>query len=298
VKYLLFATLISFSLSAKKRQYDERGNVISEEIRPNLPTPVDGAEPTVSAGQNSSLPSPVNAPATAEGDNEEALALANTANPLTKVYFENAQIYLRSERVDKALENLKKSIEAGEDEFSREAKLQSLWLRGRRGDTNLEAEVESFDEKSRSAALLRVADGYYDCSRRLLKKTECAAEAERIYAFVGELKPRSTEGLLARVRLGLLLVDAGRFEAALPHLTQTLQSENLASANSSSKSVPFDRAWYNLGQLYERPWYHHDTHKALVAYKQLLKYPQSPYHSAARERIAALEKYGIGYARP
>lgn len=301
-RVFLFLALSTLVFSAK-RKVDERGNVISSEsAAPSASTagglPVPVPVPVVAESGATPEEKPAAPTAEASGDEEEALARANLRNPLTKVYFENAQLYLRSERSDKALEFLRKSIEAGEDEFSREAKLQALFLRGRRGDANLEAEADGFDDKLKSTALMRIADGYYACSRELTKKPECGAEAERIYAYVGELAPRSSDGKLARIRLGLLLVDAGRYEAALPHLTATLMNEESAKSGETMRQIPWDRAWFNLGQLYERPWYHRDTHKAHTAYKQLLKYPQSPYHRAARDRLAHLERFGLGYARP
>lgn len=173
----------------------------------------------------------------------------------------------------------------------------SLGLRARRGDQGLEAESEAVDEKLRLTALLRIADGYYACAREMNKKTECLNEAERIYALVGESAPRSAEGRLARLRLGMLLVDNGRAEAALPILTTTLLMEQNAPLTSGSE-IPFDRAFFNLAQLYERPWYHQDVHKARAAYRQVLKYKGSPYHKAAQERIAQLERFGTGYSRP
>jgi hypothetical protein len=182
---------------------------------------------------------------------------------------------------------------------SREARLTALWLRGRRGDAGLEGEAEGFDEKLKVQALGRIADGYAACARELPKKPECLNDAERIYAYISELQPRSTEGKLARLRLGLLLVDHGRLEAALPHLTATLMAEgNELKTGQPLRELPLDRAWYNLGQLYERPWYHRDVHKAQAAYKQVLKYSGSPYQQAARNRLASLERFGTGFSRP
>lgn len=299
---LLVIWIISPLWSAK-RKYDERGNIIqATESSPANATPATigpgkeekAAIPAVTEGaQEVASPGEDNAAA------EEAAQIANQRNPLTQVYLENAQMHLRSGLTEKALEYLKKSAEAGEDGFSREAKLLALWLKARRGDAGLETEAESLDEKSRSNALLRIADGYAACAREQQKKPECTSEAERIYAYVGELAPRSTEGRLARVRLGLLLLDAGKLEAALPQLTKTLLSEtNDPKTGKAAKELPLDRAYYSLGQLYERPWYHRDTHKAVVAYKQVLKYAGSPYQRAARERIAYLEKFGTGFSKP
>ena len=64
------------------------------------------------------------------------------------------------------------------------------------------------------------------------------------------------------------------------------------------RELPLDRAWYHLGQLYEKPWYHRDTHKASAAYRQVLKYTGSPYQRSARERLVYLERFGTGYSRP
>lgn len=304
-RLILFLALAWAPLFPAKKKYDERGNVIQvpasveASAAPAALAPVAAGEekPPLAAGSGTDRETQ---PATADGAAaEEAQALANQRNPLTQVYLENAQMHLRAERTDKALEYLKKSVEAGEDVYSREAKLTSLWLRARRGDSGLEAESESLDEKSKSGALLRMADGYAACAKEQVKRTECASEAERIYAYLGELTPRSPEGRLARVRLGFLLLDAGKAEAALPHLSKTLLDEgNDARTGRQLRDLPLDRAYYSLGQLYERPWYHRDTHKAAAAYKQVLKYGGSPYHRMARERIAYLEKYGTGYSRP
>lgn len=305
----LFASVVIPLAAAGKKKYDERGNPISDSKAPAVTSaPATGAEPAAqpanapAPGDEATKPAETAAkPVNPTTDNtqalEEAQAAAQQRAPLTKVYLENAQMYLRSARLDKALEFFKKSQEAGEDTFSREARLMALGLRARRGDQGLEAEAEGVDEKLRLTALLRIADGYYACARELVKKTECLAEAERIYALVGETAPRSAEGRLARLRLGMLLVDNGRPEAALPHLTATLLQEQ-NSPLSSGREIPFDRAFYNLAQLYERPWYHQDVHKARAAYRQVLKYKDSPYHSAARERIALLERFGTGYSRP
>lgn len=303
-RYIAFLVLCSTSpLWSAKRKYDERGNII--QATESAPITAVPAAITPDREEKMALPAVTEAAkeATTPGDDtaaaEEAAQLANQKNPLTQVYLENAQMHLRSERTDKALEYLKKSAEAGEDAFSREAKLTALWLKARRGDAGLETEAESLDEKSRSGALLRIADGYAACAREQQKKPDCLTEAERIYAYIGELAPRSTEGRMARVRLGLLLVDTGKLEAALPSLTKTLLSEgNDPRTGKQSKELPLDRAYYNLGQLYERRWYHRDTHKAVVAYKQVLKYAGSPYQRVARERIAYLEKYGTGFAKP
>lgn len=146
--------------------------------------------------------------------------------------------------------------------------------------------------------LLSIADGYQVCARELLKKPECLREAERMFAFVSELQPGSTEGRLARLRLGLLLLENGRLEAALPHLTRALLNETASLKQGEVAGLPLDRAYYMLGQLYERPWYHKDAHKAQVAYRQVLKFAGSPYQSVARERLAYLERFATGYARP
>lgn len=304
----LLLIVIALPLSAAgKKKYDERGNPITE-TKETSAAPVASTEQAAQPA-NASVPSdetvkatetaakPIN-PTIGNGQPlEEAQAAAQQRAPLTKVYLENAQLYLRSSRTDKALEFLKKSQEAGEDSFSREARLMALGLRARRGDQGLEAEAEGVDEKLKLTALLRIADGYYACARELLKKTECLAEAERIYALVGETAPRSAEGRLASLRLGMLLVDNGRPEAALPHLTATLSQEQ-NSPLSGGREIPFDRAFFNLAQLYERPWYHQDVHKARAAYRQVLKYKGSPYHAVAQERIAQLERFGTGYSRP
>lgn len=294
--------------AAPKKKYDERGNPINATEKeagkavepPTAPQPVSPASSAVNPPETTpATTAPNNVPeAAANASAEEAEALAQQRNPQTKVFLENAQLYLRSGRTDKALEFLKKSQEAGEDGFSREARLQSLWLRARRGDLALEAEAEGLDEKVRLPGLLRVADGYYACARELMnKKPDCLAEAERIYALIGETAPRAAEGKLARLRLGMLLVDQGRLEAALPILTQTLLNEPGLGARSAGE-IPLDRAFYQLGQLYERPWYHQDVHKARAAYQQVLKIAGSPYQNAARERIASLERFGTGYTRP
>lgn len=321
---LIFLPLTS--MAAKKFRFDERGNLLPEAGKgtdipaapatttaPAASSPVTSpakAEPTAAPEAAPAAPAPPAAPGVdptaapqandaAEAAREEAEALAQQKNPLTKVYLENAQMYLRSNRNDKALEFLKKSQEAGDDSFSREARLTALWLRARKGDAGLEGEAEGMDEKLRVQALLRIADGYHACAKEVLKKNDCLADAERIYAFIGELQPRSPEGKLARLRLGLLLVDAGRFEAALPHLTRTLMAEGTDfKTGAALREIPLDRAWYNLGQLYERPWYHRDTHKAQAAYKQVLKYPGTPYAKAASERLSHLERFGTGYSRP
>ena len=300
--FCLSACLLALPVSAAKKRFDERGNLLPD----TAPAAADAAvsnEPPKTEPVSPAAVNPTAAPAAAndaaEAAREEAEALAAQKNALTKVYLENAHMYLRSNRNDKALEFLKKSQEAGDDEFSREARLLALWLRARRGDQGLEGEAEGMDEKLRVEALLRTADGYAACAKEQLKKPECLNEAERIYAYISELQPRSTTGKLARLRLGLLLVDAGRLEAALPHLTRTLMAEGVDfKTGQNLREIPLDRAWYNLGQLYERPWYHRDTHKAEAAYKQVLKYAASPYHQAARERLQALQRFGTGYARP
>lgn len=339
IRYVLLLTGLSAAVSAApRRRFDERGNPIekSDKAAENktpaaaaipskpsvlapasattMPAPSSPATPLDATGQaggraKGSLPSTEGTAAAAEtAAAEEAAEAQKQKTPLTKVYLENAQLYLRSARIDKALEFLRKSQEAGDDAFSQEARLQSLFLRSRRGDQGLEAEAEGFDEKLKLQALLRIADGYYACAREQAvaqrgnlggqpQRTDCMGEAERLYAFTGELAPRSVEGRLARLRLGLLLMDTGRHEAALPHLTQTLLAE-LASPLNAAGDIPFDRAYFRLGQLYERPWYHQDVHKARQAYKQVLKYKRSPYLAQARERIAALERFGTGYSRP
>lgn len=312
----LSVSLLALPVNAAKKRFDERGNLLPD-TAPAAATaatvpaakteqPTDAAvsnEPPKTEPVSPAAVNPTAAPAAAndaaEAAREDAEALAAQKNALTKVYLENAHMYLRSNRNDKALEFLKKSQEAGDDEFSREARLLALWLRARRGDQGLEGEAEGMDEKLRVEALLRTADGYAACAKEQLKKPECLNEAERFYAYISELQPRSTTGKLARLRLGLLLVDAGRLEAALPHLTRTLMAEGVDfKTGQNLREIPLDRAWYNLGQLYERPWYHRDTHKAEAAYKQVLKYAASPYHQAARERLQALQRFGTGYARP
>lgn len=323
ISRLVICTLILVPLpllAAKKFRFDERGNLLPETGKDSA-APVTATAPAA-PGNATKNESPVSAtavaPATAtpeapgvnptsapqandaaEAAREEAEALAQQKNPLTKVYLENAQMYLRSNRNDKALEFLKKSQEAGDDDHSREARLIALGLRGRRGDANLEGEAEGMDEKLKVQALLRIADGYGACAREQVKKTECLNDAERIYAYISELQPRSADGKLARLRLGLLLLDAGRPEAALPHLTRTLMAEGTdLKTGQAMRELPLDRAWFNLGQLYERPWYHRDTHKAQAAYKQVLKYNGSPYRQAARERLSYLERFGVGYGTP
>lgn len=278
------------SLGAARKKYDERGNLITAPETTGAgaaSSPVNASvppQPAPTAGQPVSSGNTVapasSAPEQPAEENEAALQKA----PLTKVYLENAQMYQRSNRLDKALEFLRKAQEAGQDSYGREARLQELYLRARRGEFALEGDA------SDTKALLRLADGYQACSRELPKKPECANEAERLYAYIGELEPGSAEGNLARLRLALLLMDQGRLEAALPHLTRAVMN--------GSEAQGIDRAWYQLGQLYERPWYHRDTHKAAVAYKQVLKYSHSPYLQAAKERIRFIERFGTGISRP
>ncbi len=302
--YILIVAVASPVVAAKRR-FDQRGNILPETAAGEAvqaTPPATSAVPVTPPPGETAAPAPASPAAgndTAEAAREEAAALAAQKHPLTKVYLENAHMYLRSNRTDKSLEFLKKSQEAGDDDYSREARLTALWLRARRGDAGLEGEAEGVDEKLKVQAYLRIADGYHACAKEILKKNECLNDAERIYAYISELQPRSTEGKLARLRLGLLLLDAGRFEAALPHLTRTLMAEGTdVKTGQTLKELPLDRAWYNLGQLYERPWYHRDTHKAQAAYKQVLKYSGSPYQHAARERLASLERFGVGYNRP
>ncbi|MBS0617434.1 MAG: hypothetical protein JSR44_04555 [Spirochaetes bacterium] len=304
VKILFFVIVITQAAFAAKKKYDEHGNIVANDTQkeggvttpaaPAIATAIstEGNPPATPPQQTSDTPT---APAPATND-EDAQAALSVRQPLTQVYLENARLYLRSNRVDKALEFFKKSQEAGEDAFSQSARLESLFVRARRGDPNLESETEGFDEKLRPRALLTVADGYSTCSREVAKKNDCGGEAERLYAYLSELAPRSSEGRLARLRLGLILVDAGKYEAALPHLVRTLSGE-VNAAQALSRELPLDRAWYNLGQLYERPWYHRDAYKAQQAYAQVLKFDQSPYRSAARERLQYLKRFATGTNR-
>jgi tetratricopeptide (TPR) repeat protein len=296
---LLFAVVLTGSAGARKR-YDERGNPLAQESKTQAAAGEENRTAADAMPQQATLdkaePAALNAAsATPEAANaEDEAAQRQVLNPLTKVYLENAQMYLRSARVDKALEFLRRSQEAGEDNYSREARLQSLYLRARRGDTGLATEAEGLDEAVKSAALLRAADGYDACAREAKQKPECLPEAERIYALLAELAPGTTDGKLAALRLAQLLLDQGRLEAALPHLTRLLADEQ--KSGSSVRAVPYDRAWFALASLYEKPWYHRDTHKARLAYLQVLRYPESPYHKQAKERIRWLERFGTGYS--
>jgi len=307
-KFVLTALFLALTgqVFAKAKKYDERGNAINAESAAS-PAAEAGAPPikTAPAATPAEIAETTPAPAVA-GDaakqpaaeseaDEEAEAQRKKKNPLTKVYLENAELYHRSNRVDKSLENLKKSQEAGEDSFSREAKLKSLHMRARRGEAGIEAEAEAFDDTLKLQALLAIADGYQMCAREQTKKNDCLRDAERIFAFVGELQPGSREGRLARLRLGLLLIETGRHEAALPHLTRTLLGEQ---GTPQGSELPLDRAYFMLGQLYERPWYHKDGHKAEVAYRQVLKFAGSPYHEAAKERLQWLGRFSTGSSRP
>ena len=301
----LFSALTG-QVFAKAKKYDERGNVINAESvaspAAEASAPALNSAPAATPAENAgSTPAPAvagDAPKQREAESEadeEAEAQRKKKNPLTKVYLENAELYHRSNRVDKSLENLRKSQEAGEDSFSREAKLKSLLMRARRGEAGLETEAEAFDDALKLAALLAIADGYQMCAREQTKKNDCLRDAERIFAYVGELQPGSREGRLARLRLGLLLIETGRHEAALPHLTRTLLGEQ---GTLQGSELPLDRAYFMLGQLYERPWYHKDGHKAEVAYRQVLKFAGSPYHAAAKERLQWLTRFSTGSARP
>lgn len=294
----LLCMVLTGAAGASKR-YDERGNPLAESaaesaIRSDTdgkPASTPKGAEVAGAGQAPARPAPT--------DNEAGKSDEETQqqarNPLTRVYYENAQLYLRSGRTEKALEFLRRSQEAGEDNYSREARLQAYWLKARRGDTGLAVEAENIDESLKPAALLRVADGYYTCSREAKPKPDCLAEAERVYALLAELAPATPEGKLSAFRLSQLLLDQGRLEAALPHLTRLLADEQ--KQGDKTRAVPYDRAWYALGNLYERPWYHRDTHKARQAYQQVLRYPESPYHRQARERIDWLTRFGTGHPR-
>ncbi len=309
VHLTLLLILFTAAAHAKGKRYDERGNLLSpdaapvqaapSENRPTVTAPGEGAAQEMPSGPSGAAPAPAAESANAtEAADEETEARRQQKHPLSKVYLENGEMYLRSNRPDKAVEHFKKSQESGEDVYSREARLKGLWLRARRGEANLEAEAEGFDEKLRIQALLSVADGYQACAREQLKKPDCLRDAERLLAYAGELQPGSESGKLARLRLGLLLLETGRHEAALPHLAQTLLYENAPAKPGDAGKLPLDRAYYMLGQLYERSWYHKDAHKAQVAYRQVLKFPGSPYEGVARERLAYLERFSTGYARP
>lgn len=298
------ATSLVTSLAAlPKKRYDERGNPISSNASATAAPQVatteskgQGATRPTQVSPASSAVNPTTPEATSPTEEAEGAEEAALANPLTKVYLENARLYLRSERLDKALEFLKKSQEAGEDPFSQEARLLSLTLRAGRGDTDIFQEADAFDEKLKNQALLRLARGYDTCMHRMSKKPHCASEAERIYAYLSELSPSSTEGKLASLALGQLLLDAGRAEAALPHLVSVLQNEKRAP--QGMRQIPYDRGWMQLARLYERPWYHRDVHKAVHAYKQVLKYADSPYTAEAKERIEYLMRFGTGVTLP
>lgn len=310
----IFSRLVLFALCvvmpaglfARGKKYDERGNLITAEAPSAEAGAALPANAAPAANSEGNLTPVAPAPATpadtipaeqaaSDEKNEEAEAARSVKNAPTKVYLENAELYQRSNRTDRSLENLKKSQEAGEDGFSREAKLKALSLRARRGEAGLEGEAEAFDDKLKLQAYLAIADGYQTCAREQTKKNDCMRDAERMYAYVGELQPRSREGVLARLRLGLLLIETGRHEAALPHLTRTLMHEN---SQAEGLELPLDRAYFMLGQLYERPWYHKDGHKAEVAYRQVLKFAGSPYHAAAKERLHHLGRFSTGSLRP
>lgn len=294
--YLLLALWALLPLEARPR-FDERGNPLSSDSAASTPSTSSGESQAQSAfgerpqtkPKDSTTPAVVNS---AENSEEEKLARQALRNPLTQVYFESAQLYLRSGRLEKALENLRRAQESGEDNFAREARLQSYYLRARRGDANLASEAESLDEAQRSAVLLRIADGYYTCAREIKQKPDCHAEAERIYAFLAEFAPAAIEGKLATFRLAQLLLEQDQQEAALVHLHRLLAGTEQSVA--TSRQIPYDRAWFILGTLYERPWYHRDAHKASLAYQQVLKYPESPYHRQAKDRLHWLRRFALG----
>lgn len=283
--------LVGLGAADMRPRYDERGNPVSS-VETGGQT--GGGAGAAEAGQNVAGQAVVapNAAGIAPSKADDEEGGRQSRSPLTKVYLENAQLYLRSDRIDKALEFLRRSQEAGEDGYAREARLQAYWLRARRGDAGLTAEAENLDEAQKLSALLRVADGYSACAREAKPKVECLPEAERVYALLAELAPTAQEGKLAALRLAQLLLEQGRPEAALPLLTRVVADEQ--KSGNRARVEPYDRAWFSLGNLYERPWYHRDTHKARLAYQQVLRYPDSPYHSQAKERIALLERFGTG----
>lgn len=287
----LFAALLTLLPIAARPRFDERGNPIAFEALPKATadTGNNTATPKAAIPPKGDSAAPISTP-TAEEDEEKSVRQA-LRNPLTQVYFENAQLYLRSGRLEKALENLRRAQELGEDHFAREARLQSYYLRARRGDANLAAEAEALDEAQRPPALLRIADGYYTCARET-QKPDCLNEAERIYAFLSEFAPAATEGKLSALRLAQLLLEQDRQEAAFHHLNRLLSDEGKNAGRAGQ--IPYDRAWFLLGTLYERPWYYRDAHKASLAYRQVLQYPESPYHQQAKERLQWLNRFGLG----
>jgi len=296
---LLLCMLLAGAARARTRS-DERGNPVADSAAESAIHSDANGKPA-SAPKDAELPEASQSPASQAQTNDEAgksdeeTVQQQARHPLTRVYYENAQLYLRSGRTEKALEFLRRSQEAGEDSYSREARLQAYWLRARRGDTGLAVEAENLDESLKPAALLRVADGYYTCSREVKSKPDCLAEAERVYALLAELAPTAAEGKLSAFRLAQLLLEQERLEAALPHLTRLLADEQ--KQGKKTPAIPYDRAWYALGSLYERPWYHRDVHKARQAYQQVLRYPESPYQRQARERIGWLTRFGTGHPR-
>ncbi|MCS6972239.1 MAG: hypothetical protein N2Z22_09920 [Turneriella sp.] len=271
----LLLGIINFSVGAQTL-YDERGN----------PLPQKAVEQK--AQQKSETPAAQNIPG--EATDEEAEEAKKKRQALTKVYFENAQLHLRAGNIEKALEFLRRASEAGDDQHAKEARLQALWLRARRGDNNIAAEAETLPDELKTSAFMRVADGYATCARELVRK-DCYSEAERLYALLAEQAPLSPEGILAALRLGQLLVEEQKPESALPHLVRVLQNERQSGKKSE---IPFDRAWFLLGRVYEMPWYSRDVHKAEHAYRQVLNYPQSPYHQEAKNRIRYLKQFGMG----
>ncbi|MBV6494256.1 MAG: hypothetical protein LDLANPLL_02287 [Turneriella sp.] len=291
LRIFIISAIFIFPLAAKEKiVFDERGNIVKDAKgieEKGIPSPQkNSSTPSVNPAE-SAPPKNENTPT-----DEEQAALSAQKRPLTKVYLENARLYLRSRDLNKALDFLKKSQEAGEDEFSREARLTSLYLRARRGDKNLDTEAETQEEASKAEALLRIADGYSACARITTVKNSCAEDAVRLYAYLGEWTPNSKEGVLSRLRLAAGLIEKGDFSSALPILTRTLLDEPQVGGE-----IPYDRAWFNLGELYEKPWLNHDAHKARTAYQQVLRYKESPYRQKALERIRYLERFGVGYAR-
>ena len=288
---ILAICFISASVLSARPRVDERGNPITEVIKNEKVNPSQKASSLqdVNAAKADGLtPNDKNPPQTeAKPANEEIVI---TKNPLTKVYLEQAKLHLDSDRETKGRELLRKSIESGDDTYSREARLRLVYLQAAAGEVNVLSEIEGVDEKLRSQAMLRAADGFQSCAHNFPAKKECSEKAEEAYSHLANLENNSPETALAKMRLAFLLLVEHREEAALPHLISALESaQNLGQATATT--IPWDRAWFQLGELYLKPGTLRDPYKARIAFKQVLKVSGSPYAQIARQKLALIDRY-------
>ena len=192
---------------------------------------------------------------------------------LTKVYYEYGKQYYGQNQNQKAKSFLEKSIQEGDDQFSKNALLLLLKIRAEQNEQGLEDDLEFIREEYK-------AEGYYFAGLGYLNSNFDKARDTLLY-----LSNNFTQSIYCKksfLQISLLELRLKRYSLALDAILSYFSIKKITKDD--------DSAWFTLAVILEKSKKYYSPLRAYKAYKKVLKYPKSEYYDNASNRIQYLEK--------